>query len=98
MAEINKDEQIQMLPVLSSTHNGLSYRTYTISVEPASKFYRVTNAMMQTLGLLSLAAWFLLLIALLGISFSVLNNLESVSAIRSQEIVSSQNTSELFTE
>lgn len=90
MAEINKDEQIQILPVLSPSSGGLQYRSYTITVEPATKFYRITNAMMQTLGLLSLAAWFILLIALLGISFSVLNNLESVNVIRSQNIVSAE--------
>lgn len=90
MAEINKDEQIQMLPVLEPSNNGLQYRTYTITVEPATKFYRITNMMMQALGLLSLAAWFLLLVALLGISFSVLNNLESVNVIRSQNVVSAE--------
>jgi cytochrome c biogenesis protein ResB len=90
MAEINKDEQIQILPVLTPSHNGLQYRTYTITVEPATKFYRITNMMMQALGLLSLAAWFILLIALLGISFSVLNNLESVNVIRSQNVVSAE--------
>lgn len=89
MAEINKDEQIQVLPVLDLTPDSAFTPKYTITVTPDTKFYRITNVAMQAFGLLSLIAWFVLLISLLAISFSVLNNLESVQVIRTQNIASS---------
>lgn len=89
MAEINKDEAIVYLPILGkSSGDNIIVKTYTIYQAPETRFYKIAEASMQILGFLTLLAWFALLLTLLGISFNVLNNLESVNTIHNQKVVS----------
>lgn len=91
MAEINKDEEIVYLPILGKNDGStIVVKTYTIYTPPTTRFYKVANAAMQVLGFLTLLAWFGLLLTLIAVSFSVLNNLNSVNVIRNQHIVSAE--------
>ncbi len=85
MAEINKELPISSKPIFEIPENSrIVIKTYKINVEPQTLLYRVANIAVQVIGFLSLVAWFLLLVALLIISISVLNNLHSVQTIRNQ--------------
>ena len=85
MAEYKKDEQISFFPVLGKVVNSnVSVKTYTIYEAPKTKLYRFLNTTFQILGLTTLAAWFVLLLLLISISFTILNNLETLTVIKNQ--------------
>jgi hypothetical protein len=88
MAEYNKDAQISYLPVLGKVSNSkVSVKTYTIYEAPKTKLYKVLNTTFHILGIATLASWFILLLLLIGITFTMLNSLNTVTVIRNQHPV-----------
>jgi uncharacterized integral membrane protein len=58
---------------------------HTVYVEPDTKFYRICLAIARAFSLASLIAWFVLLILLIVLVFSMVNNLDSLEVMRSQQ-------------
>lgn len=93
MPEINKDLPITTKPFFEIPENStIIIKTYKVNVEPQTPLYKVAVASAKVLSFLSLVVWFFLLIALLIISISVLNNLHSVQVIRDQVTPSTHQT------
>jgi len=89
MAEINKDLPVRVAPFFEIPENStVVIKTYKVNVEPQNVFYKVTVIVAKVISFLSLIAWFLLLITLLILSVSILNNLEIVNTMRTQVIPS----------
>lgn len=85
MAEINRNDDFASLPEITKPEGApVTGKTYVVNVAPQTKLYRITDTSIQVLGFMSLLVWFLLLLTLLGISLSVLNNLNSVNTMKSQ--------------
>lgn len=62
-----------------------SMGAYIVFVEPKTKFYRFCVAIGQAFSLASLIAWFVLLVALIVLAFTLVNNLEAVDVMREQQ-------------
>lgn len=58
---------------------------HVVLVEPESKFYKFCVTVAQAFSLASLIAWFVLLIALIVLAFTLVNNLEAVDVMRDQQ-------------
>jgi hypothetical protein len=60
---------------------------HTVYVEPETKFYIFCMTLAKAFSLASLIAWFVLLILLIILVFSMVNNLEALQVMRGQEVL-----------